>query len=55
MTKQEFLALMREQREAMYDYMEGCDAEEFKKYNELFCAYCTIVGYLEKEAPEHER
>lgn len=55
MTKDEFLALMREQREAMYDYMEGCNAEEFIKYDNLWRAYSTIVDYLEKEAQEHER
>ncbi len=45
-----FYEKLREQRANMYDYMEGADAEEFKRWESLFCAYDLIIQDMEEEA-----
>ncbi len=48
----EFLSMMIAYKDAMYDFMEGTTAEEFMKYEDLFCAATTIVKYCLKEIKE---
>lgn len=49
MSGKEFLSMMIAYRDAMYDNMEGTDADDFDKFQTLFCAAATIVEYGLKE------
>jgi len=47
LTPQEFYELMVKQKDRCFEYMEGTDLKEFKRWEKLYCAYSTIVDDMD--------
>ena len=49
MTRDQQLAYAVHMRDLMLDYMEGADADDFIKWDNLYCAWSNIVDEMIKE------
>ena len=45
----DLIAELKRLAENYFDYMEGCDGEEFHKWESMYCAASLLAEEIEKE------